>query len=103
MYAVIDDRGNQIKVSEGDIIDVDLADSEPGTEVVFDRVLLVSSGIGIQIGAPAVEGAKVVGEVVGPTKGKKLYGVSFRRRKSSKVRKGHRQQYLRVKIKEIKA
>jgi large subunit ribosomal protein L21 len=103
MYAVIDDRGNQIKVSEGEVVTVDLADAEPGSEVVFERVLLVSDDSGVKIGRPVVQDAKVIAEVIGNVKGKKVYGVSFRRRKSSRVRKGHRQKYTKVRIKEIKA
>jgi len=103
MYAVIDDRGNQIKVSEGEVINVDLADVEPGSEVVFERVLLVSDDSGVKIGRPVVQDAKVIAEVLGNVKGKKVYGISFRRRKASRVRKGHRQKYTKVRIKEIKA
>lgn len=103
MYAVIDDRGNQIKVVQGEIIDVGLMDVEEGTEIVFEKVLLYSDDSGVKIGKPAVEGVQVVAEMLGMVKGKKVYGVSFRRRKNSRVRKGHRQHYSRIRIKEIKA
>jgi len=103
MYAVIDDRGNQVKVSAGDVVDLDLLAVEAGSEVIFDRVLVYSDESGVKIGKPTVEGASVVGEVIGEVKGRKVYGVSFRRRKNSKVRKGHRQKYSRVEIKEIRA
>ncbi len=101
MYAVIDDRGNQIRVAEGEIVEIDLMDAEPGAEIVFDKVLLASSDSGVTVGKPSIEGARVVAEVLGKSKGRKVYGVSFRRRKNSKVRKGHRQHYSRVRIKEI--
>lgn len=103
MYAVIDDRGNQIKVTAGEVLDIDLLGEEAGSEIVFDRVLLYSDDSGVKIGKPTVEGVEVVAEVVGDVKGKKIYGVSFRRRKNSKVRKGHRQKYSRIRIKEIRA
>ena len=103
MYAVINDRGNQIKVAAGEVLDVDLLGKEAGSEVVFDRVLLYSDDSGVKVGKPTVEGVEVVAEVVGDVKGKKIYGVSFRRRKNSKVRKGHRQKYSRIRIKEIRA
>ncbi|MCD6405580.1 MAG: 50S ribosomal protein L21 [Planctomycetes bacterium] len=103
MYAVINDRGNQIKVAQGNVVSVDLMDAEPGSEVIFDNVLLYSDDSGVKVGRPTVEGAAVVGEILGPIKGKKIYGVSFRRRKASQVRKGHRQKYTQVRIKEIKA
>lgn len=103
MYAVIDDRGNQIKVAAGEVLDIDLLGEEAGSEIVFDRVLLYSDDSGVKVGKPTVEGVEVVAEVVGDVKGKKIYGVSFRRRKNSKVRKGHRQKYSRIRIKEIRA
>ena len=103
MYAVLDDRGNQIKVTQGEVIEVDILDAEPGQEVVFDRVLLLSDESGLKIGKPVLDGASVTAEVLGEVKGKKVWGVSFRRRKSSKVRKGHRQRYTKVRVKEIKA
>lgn len=101
MYAVIDDRGNQIRVAEGEIVEIDLMDAEPGAEIVFEKVLLASGDSGVTVGKPSIEGARVVAEVLGNSKGRKVYGVSFRRRKNSKVRKGHRQHYSRVRIKEI--
>jgi large subunit ribosomal protein L21 len=104
MYAVIDDRGNQVKVTQGEVVGLDLdTNAEPGSEVVFERVLLYSGDDGIKVGKPVVEGVTVVAEIIGAVKGKKVHGVSFRRRKNSKVRKGHRQQYTKVRIKEIKA
>jgi large subunit ribosomal protein L21 len=103
MYAVIDDRGNQIKVSQGEVLAIDLTEAEPGTELIFDKVLLYSDDSGVKIGQPAIAGAKVVAEVIGPEAGKKVYGMTFRRRKNSKVRKGHRQHYTQIRIKEITA
>jgi len=103
MYAVINDRGNQIRVVEGEILDVDLLEAEAGSEIVFGEVLLCSDDSGVKVGKPALEGVEVVAEVLGESKGKKVHGVSFRRRKNSKVRKGHRQHFSRVRIKEIRA
>ena len=103
MYAVVEHKGSQIKVTQGEVVNVDLLDIEPGQEVVFDRVLLLSGESGVKIGKPAVDGASVVAEVLGEVKGKKTWGVSFPRRKSSRVRKGHRQKYTKIRIKEIKA
>ncbi len=103
MYAVIDDRGNQLKVSPGEIVELDLMNADPGSEIVFDRVLVYSDDDGVKVGKPTLEGAEVVAEVLGESKGRKVHGVSFRRRKNSKVRKGHRQKYSRVKIKSIRA
>lgn len=103
MYAVIDDRGSQLKVAEGEVVEVDVIQAEAGSEVTFDRVLLLSGDSGVKVGAPLIEGACVTAEVIGESKGKKVWGISFRKRKSSKVRKGHRQRYTKIRIKEIKA
>ena len=103
MYAVISDRGNQITVTEGEVLEIDLLDAAGGDEIIFDNVLMISNDSGVTLGKPAVEGVRVVAEVVCDTKGKKVYGLSFRRRKSSKVRKGHRQKYTKIKINKIEA
>lgn len=104
MYAVIEDSGHQIRVAQGDVIDVDLREiAEGATQIEFDRILLVG-GEETKIGTPLVEGAKVVGEIVNPLqKGPKVHSYYWRRRKASRKKIGHRQKYIRVKITEIKA
>ncbi|MDP7287457.1 MAG: 50S ribosomal protein L21 [Phycisphaerae bacterium] len=105
MYAVIEDSGQQFRVSQGDVLDVDLRDlADDAKEVTFDRVLLVSDEDDVKIGTPLVTGAKVVAEVVDPEfKGKKVYIHRLRRRKASRTKTGHRQKYLRVRITSIDA
>jgi len=101
MYAVINDRGRQIQVSEGETVLVDLREETEGTELSFDTVLAVRTEKGLVSGTPHVEGACVTAEVLGLTKGDKLFPTHFRRRKASKTRIGHRQKYTKIKIKEI--
>ena len=105
MYAVIEDSGQQFRVCQGDVLDVDLRDlADDATEVTFDRVLLVSDEDDVKIGTPLVTGAKVTAEVVDPEfKGKKVYIHRLRRRKASRTKTGHRQKYLRVRITGIDA
>jgi large subunit ribosomal protein L21 len=105
MYAVIEDSGSQFKVSEGDIIRVDLRElAEDQTTIDFDRVLLVAdNGSSPKIGAPAVDGAKVTADVLTEVKGDKLTIIKFRRRKGYRRRRGHRQRFLRVKITGIQS
>jgi large subunit ribosomal protein L21 len=103
MYAIIRDRGNQYRVSEGDVVELDLmANTTNGDSVTFE-VLMHSNGDGeVSLGAPVVEGASVSGEIVEATvKGKKIDVVHFRRRKDSMSKVGHRQKYTRVKIQNI--
>jgi large subunit ribosomal protein L21 len=105
MYAVIEDSGQQFRVCQGDVLDVDLRElAEDATEVTFDRVLLVSDEDDVKVGTPLVTGAKVVAEVLDPEfKGKKVYIHRLRRRKASRTKTGHRQRYLRVRITSIDA
>ncbi len=104
MYAVIEDSGRQFKVQSGDTIDVDLRELPADQEQIeFDRVLMIGDGENSKVGTPTVSGAKVLANIQGPIKGPKLEIVKFRRRKSSQVKKGHRQQYLRVTITDIQS
>ncbi len=105
MYAIIEDSGQQFKVSEGDVFNVDLRELAEGQkEVEFARVLLLSGDGNIKVGVPLVDGAKVVAEVVDPNaKGEKLYHYHWRRRKHSRSKTGHRQKYIQVKITKIVA
>lgn len=109
MYAVIEQGSKQYKVSEGDCINIELAEVAPDAQSIeLDKVLFVSDGKKVKIGTPYLDGAKVIASF-GTTaedaviKGKKLYPMHFRKRKASKSRIGHRQKYLQVIIKEIKA
>ena len=74
MYAVIQTGGKQVRVEEGKTVTVEKLPGEVGTKVVFDQVLLVSSGDGgsVTVGKPLVAGAKVTGEIVEQTRGDKL-------------------------------
>ena len=100
MYAIIEDSGQQFRVSEGDVVDVDLRElPDEATEVQFDRVLLISADDSVKVGTPLVDGAKVTATIVDPlAKGPKVYNYYWRRRKGSRRKTGHRQKYLRVKI-----
>ncbi len=105
MYAVIEDSGQQFRVSEGDVLTVDLRDMEDDVKtLVFDRVLLVANGDDVKIGTPLVDGATVEAEVLNPElKGKKVQTFKLRRRKASRRKTGHRQRYVEVKIAKISA
>ena len=105
MYAVIEDSGQQFRVSQGDVLDVDLRElAEDTKEIAFDRVLLVSDDTGTKVGTPVLDGAKVVAEIVVPeAKGPKVHSYYLRRRKASRKKVGHRQKYIRVKIAKISA
>jgi len=109
MYAVIEQGGYQYKVSQGDVIDIELTDVTPDAkQLEIDKVLLVSDGREVKVGTPYLEGAKVVAAFAGTAeqsvvKGPKLYPTHLRRRKNSRRRIGHRQKYLQVTIEAIEA
>lgn len=100
MYAIIEDSGTQIKVQEGDVVDVDLRQLDDDAKTVaFAKVLMVGDETSVgTIGTPYVSGASVSADIVGEVKGEKIDVVKFKRRKGYKRKRGHRQRYLRVKI-----
>ena len=101
MYAIIDDGGRQYKVEPGMEVDLDYRDAPAGESLKFEKVLAVNGDSGLTLGSPTVDGASVNASVLGPQQGKKIYVQTFRRRKHSKSRTGHRQLYTRVKITDI--
>ena len=103
MYAVIATGGKQYRVAEGDVVRIEKLAAELGAAVEFDKVLLVSSGADVRIGAPLVAGSKVSGVVHKHGKGEKKAIVKFRRRKHYLRQGTHRQFYTDVKITGIQA
>jgi large subunit ribosomal protein L21 len=103
MYAIIADGGRQYKVEEGQELEVDWRDVPTGEQVTFDKVLAVSGDAGLTVGKPAVAGASVTAEVLGPEIGDKIYVQKFRRRKTYRRRTGHRQVFTKVRISKINA
>jgi large subunit ribosomal protein L21 len=102
MEAIFQHGGHQYKAKEGMTIDIEFSGAEPGASVEFAEVLsLALEGSEPRVGTPLVVGAKVVGKVVGSIKGPKLIAASFRRRKDSRRRVGHRQKYTQVRIEAV--
>ena len=103
MYAIIETGGKQYRVSENDIIDIELLGVEAGNKVEFQNVLFVNENGTVKIGNPQIEGYVVHGELVEEVKGKKVIAYKYKRRKNYHRKVGHRQNYSRVKITAIKA
>lgn len=101
MYAVIKTGGKQYKVSEGEILKIEKIEGNRGDAVSLDDVLMISKDGEIRVGTPTVEGAKVVGEITGQTKGSKITVFKMKRRKGYRRKTGHRQNLTNLKIKEI--
>ena len=105
MYAIVEINGQQFKVEEGKKLFINhLKDAEAGKTVEFDKVLLVDKDGAVTVGAPTVEGAKVVVEVVNPlVKGDKVIVFKMKRRKDFRKKNGHRSQFTEVTVKSINA
>ena len=109
MYAIIEQGGKQYKVSQGDVLNIELTEVAPdATTIELNKVLFVSDGTDIKVGTPFLDGAKVIASFKttaedAVVKGEKLYPMQFRRRKNSSRRVGHRQKYLQVVIDAIEA
>ncbi len=103
MYAIVEINGQQFKAEEGKKLFINhMKDVEAGKTVEFDKVLLVDNEGSVLVGAPTVSGAKVVCEVVNPlVKGEKVIVFKMKRRKDSRKRTGHRQQYTQVEVKSV--
>ncbi len=100
MYAIIKASGQQFKVREGDIIAFDKMGLEPKSEVEFTEVLALDNGT-LTVGTPLVEGAVVKGEVINEGRDKKVIIYKKRRRKDSKLKRGFRRDFTRVRITKI--
>lgn len=103
MYAIVRTGGKQYKVSEGDVVKVEYLEGEPGAEVTIDDILMVGKEDDTVIGTPKVDNAKVIGEIVEQGKNKKILVSTYKKRKGFEKRKGHRQMFTRLKIKQIVA
>ena len=102
MYAIIQSRGRQLKVTPGAIIEVDGTLGEIGSEFSIDQVLLIEKDAGdILTGAPYVANAKVLGVVDGESRGPKLRVFKKKRRKGFRKTRGHRSFFTRVRITDI--
>lgn len=101
MYAIVRAGGKQYRVAEKDVIEVNKLTAAEGDEIVLGEVLLVSDDSGVKIGSPYVTGAKVVGKIARHYQGRKVRGFTYKPKKSSSRRYGHRQQLTSVAIEKI--
>ena len=101
MYAIIVTGGKQYRVEQGDIVYIEKLDVEAASEVKFDQVLAIGEEGSVKVGAPVVEGATVSAKVIKNGKGKKLNIITYRAKKHSARRMGHRQPFTKVEITAI--
>jgi large subunit ribosomal protein L21 len=101
VYAIIETGSKQYRVAEGDVIQVEKLHVEAGKEVTFDRVLMVSDGQEVKVGAPVIDGAQVTATVQGHGRGKKI--IVYKHKKNYHKKQGHRQDFTRLHIDKINA
>jgi large subunit ribosomal protein L21 len=100
MFAVFKTGGKQYRVAAEDVLKVDKIKGEPGEVVEFGEVLAVG-GESVALGAPTVAGATVAAEVLDQGRGGKIIAFKKRRRKNSRRKRGHRQEFTLLRITEI--
>jgi len=101
MYAVIETGGKQYRVEVGTELQVELLDAEAGDAVQLERVLLVADGDTAAIGRPLVANASVAAEVVRRERGEKTISFKYRPKARRRVKKGHRQELMVLRISDI--
>lgn len=103
MYAIIETGGKQYTVKSGDVIDIELVDSiSKDNTVKFSNVLFFHNGSVAKMGAPHVAGCVVSGELLEEIRGPKTINYKYKKRKNYRRKVGHRQDYHRIKITELK-
>lgn len=102
MYAVVKTGGKQYRVQEGDVLFVEKLDAEVEGIVELTEVLAVG-GETLKVGAPLVEGAKVIAKVIAQGKAKKVIVFKYKRKKDYRRKNGHRQPYTKLVIEKIEA
>ena len=101
MYAIVEIAGQQFKVEKDQQIFVHRLEVKEGSKVDFENVLLIDNGGKVNVGAPAVKGAKVTAKVLEHLKGDKVIVFKKKRRKGYRVKNGHRQYLTKLEIVKI--
>lgn len=102
-YAIVEHGGKQYRVTPGDELLVERTepDLKHGDDLLFERVMLMSDGKKVRIGAPTIDGALVRAQVMAAVRGSKVIVFKKKRRKGYKRTQGHRQNYYRVRVDAI--
>jgi large subunit ribosomal protein L21 len=103
VYAIVRAGGRQFRVEAGQVVRFDRLSAEVGAQVTLGEVLLVSGDEGVQVGAPVLAGAEVVGTVVEQGRGDKIRVFKYKKRKHYRRTRGHRQSFTAVRIDALKA
>ena len=103
MYAIIETGGKQYRVEQGDVLFIEKLDVNTDDVVTFDKVIILENEGKAKIGAPYVKGATVTAKVLKNGKAKKITVFTYKPKKDSKRKLGHRQPYTKVQIDAINA
>ena len=101
IYAIVKTGGKQYKVSPGDTIEVERLPWKEGEPLALEHVLLVADGDQVTVGSPEVAGAKVIADVLGEEKGKKVIVFKYKPKVRYRRKLGHRQTHTKLRIREI--
>lgn len=103
-FAIIETGGKQYKVAVGDSVKIEkiLGEHKEGDKVTFDKVLLVDDGSNTTIGAPYIDGAKVIAEIVKISRHPKVIVMKYKAKSNRLKKNGHRQPYFEVKVTALK-
>ncbi len=101
MYAVVATGGKQYRVERGQRLEVERITAEPGSRIELPEVLLVADGDNVTVGQPTVPNARVVAEVLGQIRGKKIIVFKFKAKVRYRRKNGHRQNLSSLVIREI--
>ena len=102
-YAIFETGGKQLKAEVGQVLFVEKLKAEDGEELTFDKVLAIGGDDGIAVGSPYVEGAAVKAKLLKQGKAKKITVFTYKAKKNSKRKMGHRQPYSKIEITAITA
>jgi large subunit ribosomal protein L21 len=101
VYAIVESGGRQYRAEEGHSFSVEKLPYQVGDQVELGNVLLLADDSGVQVGQPLLDGVVVRATVVDQYRGKKIFVWKYKPKKRYRLRRGHRQQYTRLRIDEI--
>lgn len=102
MYAIVEIAGQQFKIAKDQEIFVHRLEGKEGDKVTFDQVLLTDNDGTISVGSPTLDKVKVNATILGHLQGDKVIVFKKKRRKGYRVKNGHRQQFTKIVINDIK-
>jgi len=100
-YAVVQTGGKQYRVQAGDVLEVERLDGDVGAKVTLSSVMAMSNGSELVVGAPEIDGAAVVAEILEQFRGKKVVAFKKKKRKGYHRKVGHRQELTKLKVEAI--